>query len=67
MNWLKDLWRATTIGEKLLVVISLGFYVRTWMDIAQLCIVSCFVHMAANGIVTLILVWSMRRPRGSGF
>ena len=67
MNWLKDLWRATTIGEKLLVVISLGFYVRTWMDIAQLRIVSCFVHMAANGIVTLILVWSMRRPRGSGF
>jgi hypothetical protein len=64
---LRDLWRSTTWGERLLILISFGFYVRTWIDIAYLDVVRAVVHMAANGVITLIIIWSMRRPKGTGF
>ena len=67
MRKISELWVATTMGEKFLILVSVGLYVRCSFDVANRDIISFFVHLVANGIVTLILIWSMRRPRGSGF
>ena len=67
MSKLREIWVATTMGEKFLMVVIFGLYIRCWFDVASRDIINFFVHLAANGILTFILMWSMRRPRGSGF
>lgn len=61
-----EFWNAITTGERVLVVIQLVLYVWTIVEFIRLQVVSAVALMAVNGILVLILTWSLYRPRGTG-
>jgi hypothetical protein len=63
---LRQFWRASTIGEKALVVLSFALYVWATFDVFHFQLLGALVKIAANGLLTLLLMWSLRQPRGTG-
>jgi hypothetical protein len=63
---LHQFWRASTTGEKALVVLSLALYIWATFDVFHFRVLGALVKIAANGLLTLILMWSLRQPRGKG-
>ena len=62
---LHELWRASTVGEKALMVVLFVGYGWAAFDIRYLQLTSALVKIAANGL-TLLLMWSLQQPRGTG-
>jgi hypothetical protein len=63
---LRQFWRASTMGEKALVVLSFALYVWAAFDVFHFQLLGAlFVKIAANGLLTL-LMWSLLQPRGTG-
>jgi hypothetical protein len=60
------LWRASTMGEKALVVVSFALYGWAAFDVLHLQLLGALVKIAANGLLTLLLMWSLRQPKGTG-
>jgi hypothetical protein len=54
------------MGEKALVVLSFALYVWAALDVLHLQLFGALVKIAANGLITLLLMWSLRQPRGAG-
>lgn len=58
--------KAITTGEKVLGLVILVVYVLTFVELFRWHLLAAFGSMAVNGVLMLIMIWSMTRPRGKG-
>ena len=63
---LREFWRVMTAGERLLAVISFALYGWTIVGIVLHQWTGALAAMTVNGVVVLILMWSLRHTRGTG-
>lgn len=62
----RELWYSLTTGEKILLVLQFAIYGWVIYDVIHWQLLRALALTTLNGVLVLILMWSLNRPRGSG-